>query len=325
MGLLEMMGDFYKKETKSISIWKMKRIGDFSFKFFRTYIIICLSFVVLYPLLYMVSIAFRTSADVVDPAVIWLPKTFTVDNFTTVIKNIKYWATLQNTIVISLVSTCLQLITCSLAGYGLARFKFKGNGVLFGFVLFSILVPMQTVAIPMFMQFRFFDFFGIGNLIGLFTGKPLTANLYNTPFALYLPAILGNGIRGGLYIFIFRQFLKGVPMDLEDAAYIDGCGIMKTYTKIIVPVSLPPFLVTFILSVIWYWNDAFVTPFFYGKAQTLAMAVDSMAARLSLDHDFYEIFTYQQVACLLMIIPMLLMFMFLQKYFMQSIDRTGLK
>jgi multiple sugar transport system permease protein len=187
-------------------------------------------------------------------------------------------------------------------------------------------VPMQTVAIPMFMQIKFFDFFGLGRLIGLIPGlKPIILPIYNTQWALLLPALLGNGIRGGLYIYIFRQFFRGMPLELEDAANIDGCGFMTTFTKIIIPLSRPPILVVFILSIIWYWNDIFITSLFFSKSQTLAMLVDGLAARFALEYDLYQVQVFQQAGSLLMISPVLLMYLFLQRYFMRSIDQTGLK
>jgi multiple sugar transport system permease protein len=309
----------------SRKIKKIERTGKKVFKIFRAYLIFCLSFVVLYPLLYMISIAFRTGLDVIDPVVIWIPKNFTLRNFTEIMEIIGYWKSLMSTASVSLVATALQLVVCSITGYGLASFRFRGNGLLFAGVLLTIMVPIQVIAIPMFLQIRYFDFFGIGRFLALFSGQNLHVNLYNSALAIFLPAALGNGIRGGLYIFVFRQFFKGLPMDLEDAAYIDGCSVFKTYVRIIFPLSMPPALVVFLLSFLWYWNDVFVTPFFFSNAKTLALAVDTIPSRLALGYDFYQVFTYQQAACLLMILPVLLVFLVLQKYFIQSVDKTGLK
>lgn len=305
--------------------WARKKTSRGITSVLRTYIIICLSFVVLYPLFYMISIAFRDVSEILDPAVVWVPKTWTLENIIETMDKVNYKVTLKNSAFNSLLSTIFQIISCSLAGYGFARFNFKGRKIFFAGVLLSIIVPMQTVAIPMFMQVKFFDFFGIGSLIGMITGTPLTLSLYNTPWSMLLPAILGNGIRGGLYIYIFRQFFRGMPMELEDAANIDGCGFISTFTRIIIPLARPPMLVVFILSVIWYWNDIFISSLFYSKAQTLAMAVDGMAARFALEYDIYQVQIFQQAGCLLMIVPVLLMYLFLQKYFMRSIDQTGLK
>ncbi len=308
-----------------ISIWTMKKISRGAVGFIRAYLILCLSFVVLYPLFYMLSISFRPNTQIMDPSVIWIPRTFSIQSIVEVMELIEFPKALSNSVFLSLAATLLQLMTCSLAGYGFARFRFRGRNLLFGFVLLTILVPMQSVAIPMYSQIRFFDYFFVGRLIGLFTGEALSTSLYNTPWALFLPALLGNGLRGGLYIYVFRQSYMGMPKDLEDAAYIDGCGFIQTYTRIIMPLARAPMLVVFILSLIWYWNDVFLNNLFYSTAETLSMAVDGLAVKMALSHDFYQIFAYQQAGCLVLIAPVLLMYLFLQKYFIRSVDRTGLK
>jgi multiple sugar transport system permease protein len=308
-----------------LTIWRLQKLGRTGAAVFRTYMIICLSFVVLYPIFYMISATFRSPVEILDPAVIWVPKHWTLENLTVVLKLTNFLPSLKNTAWIALSNTVLQIVSCSLAGYGFARFRFRGRKILFGLVLLSIVVPAPTVAIPLFMQIRFFDFFGIGNLIGLITGKALIVSLYNTPFALLVPSLLANGIRGGLYIYIFRQFFMGMPLDLEDAAYIDGCGFVRTFTKIVVPLAVPPMLVTFLLSLIWYWNDVFATSLFYSSAPTLSSNLEGMYGRLWNLYDTYQIAAFQQAASLLLIVPVLLVYLFMQRYFIQSIDRTGFK
>lgn len=305
--------------------WARKKVASSVTTVLRTYLIICLCFVVLYPLFYMISMAFRDVSEVLDPAVVWVPKTWTMENLTEIMDKMNFWGAFRNSTVNALSTTILQIVACSIAGYGFARFDFPGKKILFAGVLLSIIVPVQTVAIPMFSQIRFFDFFGIQRLIGLIPGIRNHTSLYNTQLALVVPAMLGNGIRGGLYIYIFRQFFRGMPMELEDAANIDGCGFITTFTKIIVPLSRPPILVVFILSVIWYWNDIFMTSLFYNSAQTLAMQLDGMAARFALEYDIYQVQVFQQAGSILTIAPVLIMYLFLQRYFMRSIDQTGLK
>lgn len=308
-----------------LNSWARKKIVRVVGAVMRTYLIVCLSFVVLYPLFYMISIAFRDVREVLDPAVVWVPKTWTIGNILETMDKVNYWQALRNSSANALLPTVLQIITCSLAGYGFARFNFRFKKVLFAGVLFSIIVPVQTVAIPMFMQIRFFDFFGIQSLIGMIPGIRDHTSLYNSQWALLLPAAFANGIRGGLYIYIFRQYFRGMPIDLEDAASIDGCGFMSTFTKIIIPLSRPPLLVVFILSVIWYWNDIFISSLFYNSAQTLSMQLDGMAARFALEYDIYQVQVFQQAGSILTITPVLLMYLFLQRFFMRSIDQTGLK
>ena len=304
---------------------RLQRAGKVAYRIFRFYLILILSFVVLYPIFYMVSIAFRSPSDYLDPGVVWIPKTWTLDNLKSVYEIIDFPKTFLNSVLIAVVPTVLQMITCSLPGYGLARFQFKLKKLLFALVIVGIIVPTMTITVPLMGQIQAFDFFGFGQIGRLFTGTPFTINLKNNPLSILLPALLGNGIRGTMYIFIFRQFFMGLPGDLEDAAYIDGCGFVKTFTRIVIPCALAPFLVVFILSVIWYWNDVTVTALFYPKMETLAHAIEGLQVELSMDYDIYTINQFQQAGCFFLIMPLLIMYLFLQKFFIQSIDRTGLK
>ena len=221
----------------------------------------------------------------------------------------------------------VQVVTCSLTGYGFARFKFKGKNLLFGIVIMMILVPSQIILIPQYMQFRYFDIFG---LIKLITGDTLT--LTDTPWTMYLPALTANGIRAGLMILIFRQFFRGLPKELEDAAYLDGCGPLRTFAQIMVPNARSSFLTVFLFSVVWYWNDYYVSSSFFTNNETIAMMVKNLNTQLNLflfndatvQVSIREKIVWLEAGCLLSIIPILIMYVFLQKYFTEGIERSGL-
>jgi len=205
----------------------------------------------------MLSTAFRPLDEGMDPSVVWIPKQFTMANITDVIKAMHYPLAIWHTVQIGVVSAILQIISCAIVGYGFARFKFKGRDALFFMVIFTILVPPQTIIIPSYLQFRYFDFFGLTKILNLFTDNPISVNLLNTGWTFYLPSILGVGIRSGLYIYVFRQFFRGMPKELEDAALIDGCGPVKTFLKVMAPNANSAFLTVFLFSIVWQWNDYF--------------------------------------------------------------------
>ena len=204
----------------------------------RAVILIETSFVLLYPLLYAVSVAFRPPAQLNDPVVIWIPKSLTLDNIRQVWDFIEFPKLLGNTVLIDLFSTLFQTLSCCVVGYGFARFAFKGKGLLFAVVILTIVIPPQAVTISNFMQFK-------------------QMGILDTPLAFYLPALTANGIRSGLFIFIFRQFFRGMPVEIEDAAYVDGCGPVRTFLRIMLPNALSPVLIVFLFSLVWYWNDTF--------------------------------------------------------------------
>ena len=221
-----------------IAYMRRKRVFDAVWPFFRFFILFGLCFVILYPLIYMISCAFRDSADMSDPTVMWIPRHLTLNVIKETADVMDIWNTLKTTLLLNVGCSLVQVASCALAGYGFARFKFKGKGILFGIVVMMILVPPQIISIPQYMLFRHF---GIGSL---------TVNLINTKLCMYLPAAMGNGIRAGLMIFIFRQFFKGLPKELEDAAYLDGCGPLRTFVQVMIPNASSSFLTVFLFYVV---------------------------------------------------------------------------
>ena len=298
---------------------------------FRTALLFGLSFVLLYPLIYTLSIAFRQPIDMANPAVIWIPRHLTLENIKDAYRFMDYTQSFWNTIKLGLVSSVLQVISCSLVGYGFARFRFPLKGLAFGLVIFTIIIPPQVVYVPTYMMFKDFDIFGILGLAGQITGQKLTFTLLNSPLTLYLPALFGVGIRSGLFIYIFRQFYRNLPRELEDAAYIDGCGHMQTFLRIIVPNAKAAFLTVILFSIVWYWNDYYYVSMYFSNMKTVSTALAGLVDAFTTDVNFeslrtdpYMITTRLQAGCLLVITPMLIMYIALQKYFTEGIERTGL-
>ncbi len=320
-----------KKQAKKIRMQTMskeeigylrrKAIVDKAWPFFRFVIIFGLSFVILYPLIYMISCTFRDRGDMSDPTVMWIPRNYTLTVLKETIKAMDFWNTLTNTLILNIGCSLVQVVSCAITGYGFARFKFKGKGILFGIVIMMILVPTQVISLPLYTQFRYF---GIKGLFSI--------NLIDTMWTMYLPAITANGIRSGLMILIFRQFFKGLPRELEDAAYIDGCGPFKTFIRVMVPNAASSFLTVFLFSVVWYWNDYYVSSTFFTENHTVALMLQNLDSQLKLalfndanvEISPREQIVWKEAGCLLSITPILLMYTFLQKYFTEGIERSGL-
>ena len=248
------------------NIDKLRKVSKNTFNVvlfvFIMILLIGLSFLVIYPILTTVSLSFRQPEEMFDETVIWISKAPTLNNYINAVISLDYFKSTFKTLGVSLVCTALLIISCSMAAYSLSRFEYKLKNLLFFLVVFTIIVPPQTAQIPTYVSFRNFDFFGIGKLIGLFTGQDLTVNILNTNWALILPAVFAAGLQAGLYIFIFRQFFLSMPKGLEEAAKIDGCNALETFIKIIVPNSVPVFVVVFLLGMVNYWNDTVVTGIF---------------------------------------------------------------
>lgn len=307
-----------------------KHVFQFIYALFRAFLLIGLSYIVLYPVFKMLSNAF--SEDYVKSATsIWIPDNVGMNNFGYAMKLLKYWESFWVSVQVSLGSAILQVISAALAGYGFARFKFKGRGALFALVILTMIVPPQTYLISMFMTYRKFDLFGILKLVSLISGRDATWNLIGTPWTMWIPAILGVGLRGGLFIYIFRQFFRGMSKELEEAAYIDGCGPFMTFLKIMVPNALSSGLVVFLFSLVWHWNDYFTTSMMFTapnkpRPLTLTLMTEYSTIGITLFGDGDVNSTYiLNAACGLVILPLLLVFAVAQRFFIESMDKVGIK
>lgn len=306
---------------------KRKRVVDAVWPVFRAVIVIGLCFIILYPLIYMVSAAFRPRAEMNDPTILWIPKTFTMSNIKDAIRAMDFWHTLGNTLVLNIGCSIIQVVTCALTGYGFARFKFKGKNILFFIVIMMILVPSQIILIPQYMFFRYFNPLGIYHAI---TGNYI--NLINNAITMYFPAFTANGIRAGLFIFLFRQSFRGLPKELEDAAYLDGCSPLRTFVQVMIPNAGSTFLTVFLLSVVWYWNDYYVSTSFFTDNRTIALMLKNLDANLtriifdngSVQVNVRELIVWMEAGCLISITPMLILYICLQKNFTEGIARSGL-
>lgn len=305
---------------EEIGYLRRKKAAEIIFPFFRFIILFGLGFVILYPLIYMVSCAFRERGDMNDPTVMWIPRHFTLDVMKETLDAMGFPQTLFTTLFLNVGCALVQVISCAVTGYGFARFKFKGQKLLFSIVIMMILVPPQVIALPLYSQFRNF---GIGGF---------TVNLIDTAFTMYLPALTANGIRAGLMILIFRQFFKGLPRELEDAAYIDGCGPFRTFVQVMIPNASAAFLTVFLFSVVWYWNDYYVSASFFTDTRTISLMLRSLDTEMkqklfgtiSAEISPREQIVWKEAGCLISITPLLILYVCLQKHFIEGIERSGI-
>lgn len=300
--------------------------------FVRFVLIFGISFVIIYPILLKLSISFKGMDDLYDPTVIWVPKQFTLENFKLVFEAMNYPRVLLNTLFLSSAVMLLQTISCVLAGYGFARVKFKGSGLLFGAVIFTILVPSHTIMIPLYLNFKNFDLFGV---IELISGKP--ANLINSYWPFIISAILGMGVKTGLYVYIFRQFFKGIPREIEEAAYVDGAGYFKTFSRVILPNAVPAMVTVMLFSFVWQWNDSFFTNMYLNEPKVMSSMMSSsgyaiatylsggeQAATASYVQDPFFMSMMMNTSVLMAIFPLIILYLFVQRHFVESVERSGL-
>ena len=306
---------------------KRKRFVEAVWPVFRAVIVFGLCFIILYPLLYMISTAFRTSADMTDPTIMWIPKHPTMDNVKKVIEVMNFKTILVYTLELNIGCSLIQVATCAITGYGFARYEFKGKKILFFIVIMQILVPPQILLMPQYEFFRYFDPLGIFAAI---KGEPLS--MIDTPATMYLPALTANGLRAGLFIFLFRQSFRGLPKELEAAAALDGCSPLTTFVTIMVPNAGSTFLTVFLFSIVWYWNDYYVSTSFFVNNKTIAIELKNLSANIKLlifgdanaSVNARELVVWMESACLISILPILILYICLQKHFTEGIARSGL-
>ena len=297
----------------------------------RAGILIEIGFIVLYPVLYMISIAFRPVAQMYNPNVVWIPLSLTMENIKQAWQFMEIPKVAWNTVYLDLVSAVLQTAVCCIVAYGFARFRFRGRNVLFALVIFTIIVPPSTTLISSYLQYSSFDVAYIFSALNwLFTGRFEGVRLVNTPFVMWLPALFGTGIRSGLFIFLYRQFFSSMPKELEEAAYIDGCGPYSCFARIIVPNAKSEIVTVLIFSIVWYYNDTFYSSTYMDSLRTISTSLEYLNENLATISplgaalDRYQVVTLIQAACLLTIVPLTIFYIIMQRYFTESVQRTGI-
>jgi len=283
-------------------------------------LLIGLSFVFLYPFLHMFSTSLKSYDDLTDITVKWFPKHVTLSNWSTAFKSLNFFRTFGNSLFVSLMATAGHIISCSFIAYGFARFKFPMKRVLFAILVLAIVIPLPTIIVP---QYRMFSSYGVVN----------QQNLLDYT-AILLPTFFGFGLRGCLFIYLFRQFFIKIPPSLEEAAAIDGCNPFKTFLRIVMPSAGSVILVVFVLSMVWHWNDYYEPSLYISGERWLLLpqilpGMKSIIDKMSSNPmDPNAVRTYNDAVAMagtaLAALPMLLMFFAVRNRFMQSIERTGI-
>ena len=322
---------------------KLIRIGKtLIINIFRFSLIIALAFMILYPLLRMINIAITYPRALNMVGSVWVPTAISSDNIRTAWAILNFVPYFTYTIRVVGAMMLLQMANAAFAGYAFARLRFRGMGILFVFVLITFIIPMEVFRLPRHIMFVNFDIFGIVTAV---RGSPL--NLIGEPTVMYIMTGLGMGIAGGLFVYIFRQFFRGLPKELEEAAYVDGAGFIRTFFTIVLPMAKPAFLTVGTLSFIWNYNDTTLSSLFDTMGQYLLARINTLAqtvggttmiqqqigiatrtGRLShdvvtVDNVIYDAAIFSTTT-LLSILPLILLFLIIQKQFVQGVERSGI-
>lgn len=294
--------------------------------------LLTVSFVFLYPFLYMIVTSIKSYADLNDVSINWIPKTPTFHNY------VQAWQTLEYPkhffISLGLTAFCIgvKIFVCSYIAYGFARYRFIGRGPLFAIVILTMIIPVQTILLPQYIQFSHMGW-------------------VKTPLPILIPQLFGLGLRGGIFIFLFRQFFLGIPKSLEEAAKLDGCGPVGTYLRISLPTAQSAIIITVVLAMVWSWNDYYESAiylkdmeswplpkmlqqvYYYYEAYRNPSAISAANYALASEIRAMDAVTLESkivsegtlmAATFIVILPVMIAYAFLQKRFIQGIERSGL-
>ena len=296
----------------------------------RFVLIVGIGYYILYPLLIKFSLAFMSVEDLTDVTVRLIPRHFTLENLKLVFDIMNYPISVLKTMGVSAVITVLQLASCCLVGYGFARYEFPLKSLWFACVILTLIVPPSVIIIPLYLRFNFFDVFGLAELL---TGSAI--KLVDSMWPSVLMAITGTGLRNGLFIYMIRQFFRNMPKELEESAFIDGAGAFKTFYRIMLPSARPILTTVGLFSFVWQWTDILYSSWFMPDMELLSVQLNKLISSLimyfrlyggsytdSMDMSLQML--YNSIGCLLVILPLLILYLICQKAFVESIERSGI-
>lgn len=305
---------------------KLKRDRHFSLSslvwpIFRFILLLGLCYVIISPFLQKISAMFMSPSDLQNPTVWMIPINPTFDNVLRVIKYGDYVPAFLNSLLISSICAVLQTFVCCMVGYGFAKFKFKGKTLFFLLSVLTIIIPPQTLYLSLYMKFRYFDIFGIFELLGLGSAKLVETVLPST-----ILSATGLGLKNGLYIFVMRQFFKGVPQELNEAAWVDGCNPIKAYFSTMLPLAKPMLISVFLLSFAWQWTDTFYSGLFNRSMTVLPMILNKVKAIATeaISNGTMMSSVMQNTAVIMIILPLFIFYLVFQRQLIQGIERSGI-
>lgn len=278
----------------------------------RFILLLGFSYVILYPLMVRCSVVFMDQVDLKDVTVKWIPRNFTFENIRYVANMTKYWEVLGRTVLFCGTTAIIQIAICVMSSYAFARYNFRGRNLLFILVLGTLVVPPQTYIVPLYQQFK--------NL-----------GVLDTLWPFYLMSITGTAMRSGLYIYILRQAFRGMPKELEEAANVDGAGPFRTFIQVMCPNIVPTMALCLILSFVWQWNDSFYISMFAPNVNVVSTMLAGLQSTITYflggwNASFGNLYTSMlfNTAIVMFLIPIIILFIICQKFFVQGVERSGL-
>ena len=272
-------------------------------------LIVGISYVILSPVIGIISQSFFSDADSANPMVFTIPISPTMERYEGAWTELKYVPTLMSTLVYTIVNTLLQVFICSMVGYGFARFDFPGKKILFACVVVMIVIPSHTIMLPQYMTFR-------------------SMELMRSTAPMFILSAFGVGLRSGLFIYIFNQFFRGLPKEIEEAAFVDGANTAYTYFFIMLINAMPAVITVTVFSLVWQYNDMFYAKLFQIPNEALlARQLSTLQSNIGANLKIMNVRIqklYVNAGVVLVMLPILLIYLLLQKRFVEGVERSGI-
>ena len=303
-----------KRRSLKTMIYKFfygNHVSDSMFSKIVIYLLlISIGFLYLYPILYMLSNSLKSPSDIVNPMVNWVPTGFYLGNYEKAFNVLNYFPTLIKGLWVTLLPALIQTIVTSFIGYGFAKYNFKFKNILFVLVLMTFVIPAQVYMIPRYVMF--FEF-----------------KLLEDPLAIILPALFGQGINSAIFILIFYQFFRMIPYSINEAAEIDGAGPYYIFFRINVPLAVPAFITSFLFGLVWYFNETYISSLFLGSEYpNLQFRLASFVSEFASEYQSEQLIQLNEgirlAATLLTILPMLIVYFTIQRWFVEGVEKTGI-
>jgi len=254
--------------------------------------------------------------DLLDATVKNIPREWSLYYWKNALKRLNLSSSGILSLRLSIVSALLQVLTSTMVGYGLARFKFKGRNLLFALVVVVMIVPSKVYSIPQYLGFRYM---GIGDF---------TLNLIDTEWPVYILAFCGLALKECVYIYLMREFFMEMPADLENAAAVDGASVFGTFFRIVLPNAITMMVTVFLFAFCWQWTDVSFSSLYFSGQMTLAqIPADSGLMKLYTvtgTVDSVGTSIAQNAGAILVILPLVGLAIICQKFLVQSISQSGL-
>ena len=281
------------------------------------FVLICIGFVYLEPIFEIIAKTFMSADDIIDPSVTWIPQSLSLDNLKIATTVLNIGPTLRNSILFSGGMALAQTFVSALTAFALSRYSFRGKGLWFVMMVLSFIIPVPVLMVPRLMMF-------------VTAQTTVGIQLIGTAIPQVLMAVMGQGVYSAVLILIFYTSFNMIPKVLDEAAQIDGASAFKVFWFVVVRISASTILVVFLFSFVWNWNETYIT------GTLLRNNIALLPAKLNMfNSEFDGVVSaegtafrlneaYKMAATLLSIAPLLIMYAFVQRKFIEGIENTGI-